>query len=118
MFRNLLFALFALCLLVTPLAQAQGGKPTVAILRFGPMLNFSLLQDNLLLNLRSSGLVSEAEMDAGLDIGQDLDGEHIRIIVGDANLSFANINFIVDQALDEGADVLVTLLHAGYASRD
>ena len=110
MFKRSLLALISLCLLlgIGGVGLAQDDKPTVAILRFGPMLNFSLLQESLLLNLRVAGLVSEAEAEAGLDVGQDLDAEQIRFIVGDANLSFASVNLIVDQALDAGADVLIT----------
>ena len=107
MFKKMLLAMLAL-LLMAPLGMAQDETPTVALLRFGPMLNFSLLQNNLMLSLQAAGLLSEAEVAAGLDIGQDLEGEQMRIILGDANLDFANVNFIVEGALDEGADALVT----------
>ncbi len=109
MLRKTTLALIAVAmLLMLPGTLAQDDKPTVAILRFGPMLNFSLLQDSMLLALRVSDLVSAAEAEAGLGVGHDLDGENVRIIVGDADFSFSNINLIIEQALDEGADALVT----------
>lgn len=107
MLKRILFALVILTLLA-PGALAQDEKPTVAILRFGPMLNFSVLQDSMLLGLRVSQLVSGAEADAGLGVGQDLEGENVRMIVADAGFNFSNINLIIEQALDEGADALVT----------
>ena len=72
------------------------------------MLNFSVLQDGMLRYLQAAGLISEAEIEAGLDIGQDLEGEQISMTMGDANLDFANVSFIVERALDQGADALIT----------
>ena len=108
MFRILMFVALVLSVIIAPLAVAQDDKPTVAILRFGPMLNFSVLQDSMMLGLRVAELVSEAEADAGLGVGQDLEGENVRMMVADADFSFGNINLIIEQALDAGADALVT----------
>ena len=105
MFRKMLLILIGLLMLL-PAGMAQDDRPTVAMLRFGPMHNYSLLQDSVLLSLQAAGLVSEAEGD--LSAEQDLEGEHIRIMLGDANLDFANVNLIVEQAIDAGADALIT----------
>ena len=107
MFKKMLLAILVLLLMV-PMGLAQDDKPTVAILRFGPMFNFNLIQGTMFNSLQVHGFLSEAEADAGLSDSGELDGEGIRIALGDANLSFANVNFIVDEALDKGADALVT----------
>ena len=107
MLMKLVLTLIALLMLL-PASLAEDETPTVAILRFGPMLNFSVLQDSMLLGLRVSELVSAAEAEAGLGVGQDLEGENVRMIVADADFNFSNINLIIEQALDEGADALVT----------
>ena len=107
MFRKVALTLLAMLMLL-PASLAQDDKPTVAILRFGPMFNFSLIQRTLLSSLHVVGLLSETEVDAELSGSQNLEGEHLRITLGDANLNLANIGFIVDEALDQGADALVT----------
>ncbi len=89
-------------------AQEADGKPTVAILRFGPMFNFSLIQDSMLGMLASTGLISQAEAVTDFSAGAELDGEKVRMLMGDAALSFANLNFVVEAALDQGAQALVT----------
>ena len=110
MIRILLLALVALAMLLpmTSLAQADDDKPTVALLRYGPVMNTTIVQQYFLSSLHSAGLISDAEAQAGLDIGQDLEGERINITVGDADFDISNVNFFVENALDQGVDALVT----------
>ena len=72
------------------------------------MFNFNLIQRSMMTALSLAGFLSEDEANTILDSGQDLEGENLRITIGDANLNPANIGFIVDEALDTGADALVT----------
>ena len=88
---------------------ASDHTPTVAILRFGPLTSSVLLQDTLLNAFQGRGLVSTEEAAAFRESGRGVDGAHIRLVAGDANMDFANISAIVEAALDEGADALITL---------
>ena len=107
MFRKAMLSLLAL-MIAGGVILASDHTPTVAILRFGPMFNFDLIQGTMLNSLQVHGFLSEAEADAGFGDSDELDGEQIRMVIGDANLDFANVNFIVEGALDQGADALVT----------
>ena len=42
-------------------------------------------------------------------MGQDLEGENINIYFGDANWDLPSVNIIVEKALDQDADILITL---------
>ena len=94
--------------LVAPVALAEAEKPVVALLRFGPMFNFDLVQTSLLGALQVSGVISATESETDFTAGEELDGDSLRIIMGDAAMDFSNVNFIVEAALDEGADALIT----------
>ncbi len=89
-------------------ADGDEEKPTVALLRFGPMFNFSLIQDGMTGMLVHAGVISEAEA-AAFEADGELDGENIRLTMGDAALNFANLRPVIETALDRGADALVTL---------
>ena len=97
-----------LALPLSPTGMAQDGdKPTIALLRFGPHLSYFLVDQGLLEGMRTAGLVNEAEAEA-LRSGGNLDGETVDIIWSDASFDFANSTLIVEQAIDAGADVLIT----------
>ena len=108
MIRIAMQAVLALTLLLAPAALAQDDdRPTVAILRFGPHVSYDLIDDGFLSAVLAGGMVSEEEH-AVLLAGDDLNGEKIRFIWSDAGFNLANTVFIVEQAIDAGADVLVT----------
>ena len=107
MLTRLLLAMYLLALLI-PGALAIDDKPVVAILRFGPMFNFSLIQDSVMGMLANTGLISEEEAATDFSAGAELDGENIRVVMGDAALNFANLNLVIESALDKGADALIT----------
>ena len=101
---------FILALLLAPAALAHDDEiPTVAILRFGPLFSLVPIQQVVISSIQASGLISEEEAVAFRETGRDIDGERLRLLARDANLDFANINTIVESALDEGADVIITL---------
>ena len=96
-----------LALLLAPAAMAQADdNPTIAILRFGPELAASYTEDAILGELQVAGYLSEDELVA-VQAGEELTGEHINLIWGDADFDLSNVGFIVDRALDQGADILV-----------
>ena len=97
----------ALALLLTPAGMAQDmDKPTIAILRFGPELAASFTEDSILGDLEINGYLSEQELVAA-QRGEELNGERINMIWGDADFDLTNVGFIVDRALDRGADIIV-----------
>ena len=107
--RLILFALaLALALPLVPAGLAQDAdKPTVAILRFGPHISYDLVDYGLLSALLASGMISPEEHET-LYSKTDLDGESMRILWSDAGFDFANTITMVEQAIDAGADVLIT----------
>ena len=98
-------------LLAAPIASAQANdNPTVAILRFGDAngADFSTSEIGVLDVLEAFGKFSADER-AEMAGRASLDGEYISIVWGDAGYEFTNAALAVESALDQGADVLVTL---------
>jgi putative ABC transport system substrate-binding protein len=89
----LLIALLAFAS-VAPAAAQDDDVPTVAIIRFGPLPPFQLSQQGTLDELEAYGYV---------------DGENINLIFGDAGLDFPTANALIEDALDDGADILITI---------
>ncbi|MCY3780505.1 MAG: ABC transporter substrate binding protein, partial [Chloroflexi bacterium] len=108
MFKKCLLILFALMIWLAPAAMAQDGKPTVAVLRLGPSLSDTSLETAVMDTLHVYGWVDAEEL-ALLSERQDLAGEKINIIWGDANYDLPTVGIMVDNALDRGADILITL---------
>ena len=107
MSRKTVLIALALALLLTPAGLAQDDEnPTIAILRFGPELAASYTEDAILGELQIAGYLSEDELVA-VQAGEELTGEHINLIWGDADFDLANIGYIIERALDRDADVLV-----------
>ncbi|MYE26815.1 MAG: hypothetical protein F4X87_06300 [Chloroflexi bacterium] len=110
MIRRLLVSVFLTSLLFVFPASADDDKPTIAILRFGNALgeDISSTESGVLDMLEAYEYIS-AEERAELAGRAPLEGENISIVWGDAAFEFANAAFAVDNALDQGADALVTL---------
>ena len=108
MTKRLLLVLCALALLLPAASAQDDDKPTIAVLRFGTHLSYGLVETALVDALAASELVNDDEW-ALLTQGEDLSGERINLIWSDANFDFANANTIVENAIDQGADVLITL---------
>ncbi len=96
------------CLLLAPLATAQDNdKPTVAIIRFGPYISDPIMESGLLDTLQVYEWIN-AEERALLNAGQDIQGEKINIFWSAASFDLPAVNILVEDALDRGADILVT----------
>ncbi len=97
-------------LLALPLAPAGLGQddvPTIALLRFGPHVSYDLVDQGLLSAMMTAGLINAAEHRV-LTAGGRLEGELVNVIWNDANYEFTNASIIIEQAIDAGADVLIT----------
>ena len=102
----LLVLVFAL--LLPGAALADDDAPTLAFLRFGVNPIFALADAGVLDTLQAYGYINADER-AQLDGGGDLRGENINILYRDAGFDFPTAALMVEDALDEGADVLITI---------
>ncbi len=105
---RLLLSLLMLALVAPASLGQSADKPTVAILRFGSFFSFTYVENAIIDTLNAAGLFSEAEY-AIAQAGENLEGERISLYFADANFDFAAANLIVEQALDRGAEALITL---------
>ena len=108
--RRALMAVMLLLLLLLPAAatMADDDLPTLAILTFGRSPSFQLSEQAIFDTLEVYGFL-KAEERGTLEGGSDLRGEKINILFRDAGFDFPTANIMVEDALDEGADVLLTL---------
>ena len=106
--KKALLFLILLALLLPSFAHAQDpDKPTVALLKWGDSSNVALAEKAILDMLQVYGFINEAER-ALLDAERSIEGENIDIYYGDALFNRIEANAIIDSALDQDADVLVT----------
>ena len=105
--RITLLLLLALLLLPAP-ALAHDDVPTIAFLRYGVNPAFALTDSGVLDTLQAYGYLDGDER-AQLDGGSDLHGANINILYRDAGFDFATAALMVEDALDEGADILITI---------
>lgn len=98
------FAILLLALMM-PLATAQDGNPTIAILSLGPNL-YPAQEGAILTMLQVNGFISADEQQAALGYN-DLQGEKVNIIWGNANNNLADVNIMVETMLDQSPDALV-----------
>lgn len=87
---------------------ADEHTPTVAILRFGALPSLEITEGAILDLLESYGYLSPEE-NRILEDRRDYQAENVKIIWGDAGFDFPTISIMVEDALDQQADVLVTL---------
>ncbi len=99
--------LLALLLPAAGLA-ADDDVPTLAFLRYGQSPAFALTDKAVLDTLEAYGYIGVDDRQALLQ-GGDLRGEHINILYRDAGFDLSAANLMVEDALDEGADVLLTV---------
>lgn len=115
-FRRIGFAPRALCLVLASLLllwptgvhAADDSAPTMAFLRFGQSASFALTDMAVLDMLEVYGFIN-AEERATLEAGDDLRGENINVLYRDAGFDFPTANLMVEDALDEGADIFLTV---------
>ena len=103
----LVLTLLVLLAAVAP-ASANGDVPTLAFLRFGQSPSFALTDMAVLDMLEAYGYISGEER-ATLEDGSDLHGDKINILFRDAGFDFPTANLMVEDALDEGVDVMLTV---------
>ena len=107
--KKLLLVLLLAGLLLPSAALAADDVPTLAFLRFGQSPSFRLTDKGVLDVLQAYGFISDDER-ATLDSGSgDLRGENLNILYRDAGFDLATASLMVEDALDEGADVMITI---------
>ena len=118
--RTLLVLVLAALTLLTalPLMAQDGDVPTIAILRFGDGMSYDATEAAILDVLQSYGLLSDEENNSErlrfrvTHPREDIQGEKLNIIWGEAGFDLANANLIVENALDQEVDVIVSLTTA------
>ena len=112
MIRLRQFLAIVALLVAAPMALAQDdGKPTIAFLTVGPDVNeaseFGVLDVLYLFDYLTDAEYSElrASLSGGL---RNLEGERINLLFSNASWDYASIVPMLEAALDQGADVLVT----------
>ncbi len=109
MIRKALLILLTFVLLLTPAAMAQDdGKPTIAFLRYAGGAQITAATEGLLDSLEAYGYLASAER-AALNESYDLEGENVNLLYRDAGFDLPSVNLMVEEVLDKGADVLVTV---------
>lgn len=107
--RALCLVLASLLLLLPAGVQAaDDATPTLAFLRFGQSASFTLTDMAVLDMLEAYGFINADERET-LEAGADLRGEKINILYRDAGFDFPTANLMVEDALDEGADIFLTV---------
>ena len=107
--RALCLVLISLFLLVPTVSQAADDDvPTLAFLRFGQSPTFALTDMAVLDMLEVYGFIN-AEERSTMEAGNDLHGENINVLYRDAGFDFPTANLMVEDALDEGADIFLTV---------
>lgn len=95
--------------LIAPWSAAQADdKPTVAILRLGDFPSVVATESAILDALQARGFIN-AEERAMMTQHQDLQGENINIVWGSADFDLSLVPIMIDNAIDQDADVLLTI---------
>ncbi|MCL4877936.1 MAG: ABC transporter substrate-binding protein [Anaerolineae bacterium] len=95
MFKKLLAVLLISLMVTAPVPLlAQDDIPTVAIIRLGPLPPFQYSQQGTLDVLAAYGYV---------------DGENIKLILGDAGMDVPTANLLIEDAINSDVDVIVTI---------
>ena len=108
MIKRLVLTTALLVLLMTPMAAADDDKPTIAFLRYAATGPVTEVTEAMLDSLEAYGYLTTAER-AALNESHDLNGENINLIYRDAGFDLPSVNLMVEEALDLGADALVTV---------
>ncbi len=108
MLKKLLLILVMLAMLVPPALAQDDENPTIAILRFGPLRPFELSEKGTIDMLYEYGILNDEEYATASERG-DIEGENINLIFGDAEFDFPTANLLVEEVLDQGADVIIAI---------
>ena len=108
MYTRMLIGLLLVALLVAGPALAQNDdNPTIAFLRYRASGTEDVAKPGIWDVLQAYELISPSEREL-LDANEDLNGEHINVFWRDAASDVTNINAMVEETLDRGADILLT----------
>lgn len=105
--RSLIGLLIAALLVAAPASLADDETPTIAFLRYRASGIEDPARHVIWDMFEAYGLINMDER-ALLDEEQDLQGENINVFWSDAGSDLPTANIMVEQALDRGADVLLT----------
>ncbi len=109
MYKHLvLIAAMVLAMLMPLTVAGEDDKPTIAFLRYAGTAPVTAATDGLLDSLEAYGYLTAAER-AALNESYDLEGESINLLYRDAGFDLSAVSLIVEDVLDKGADVLVTV---------
>ena len=108
MVQRYLLLIVMLTLIASPALAQENDKPTIAFLQLGANTSSSLSEKGIFDMFEVYGFLN-AEERAALNEMRDLEGERINIIYGNAGFDIATANLLIEDALDRGADALVTL---------
>ena len=101
--------IISVLIMMSPAVMAQDDEiPTVAILRSGLSSSIRLADRAMLDMLHAYGFISDAER-LVLEEEQDLYGEKLNIIWRNAGYDLPTTNIMVEEALDRGVDVMITV---------
>ncbi len=106
--RLLLGLLIVALLLAAPALAQDDETPTIAFLRYAGTAPVAEATDGILDSLEAYGYLSPAER-AGLDESFDLNGQNINLLYRDAGFDLPSVNLMVEEVIDKGADVIVTI---------
>lgn len=106
----LLLTLLSLLLSSTATAL-DDNKPTIALMKWGDLNTVALAEKGVLDMLQAYGYINDDER-ALIAEERSFTGENVNIIYGDARFDRAEANAIIDEAIDQDADVLVTFTTA------
>ena len=105
---SLFLSLALAALTLAPVAVADDDKPTIVFLKYAATGPVAEVTEALFDSLEAYGYLTSAER-AGLDQSFDLNGENINLYYRDAGYDLPTVNLMVEEALDIGADALVTV---------
>ena len=108
MFKRLFAVVVLTSLFATLPVAADDHRPKIAILRLGPLPSIEITEGAILDVLESYGFIS-AEENRIVEARRDHEGENIHFIWGDAGFDFPTVNLMIEDALDNEADVLLTI---------
>ncbi|MYD11116.1 MAG: hypothetical protein F4X02_13875 [Chloroflexi bacterium] len=86
----------------------EDDKPTIALLRYRQSSGSNTTIKAIWDMFQAYGYISLAERTA-LNVEEDIDGEHINVFFRNAGGDLPTANIMVEEALDRGADVMLTI---------
>ncbi len=107
-FSAICLAVLVYAIALVPAALADDDKPTIAVLTLSAQSLRGRTITGLFDTLAYHGFVDQEEIDS-FTLNEDFEGEHLNIIWRDAGFDLPTVSIMVDEALDRGADIMVTL---------